>query len=169
MLRILLIGLTMIALLVVAERAAGGEIHPGSPQAAIAAELMKREANAWRFYKEKNTAALIAMTPDDFADLYSGGEVVNRARWLADMKGVDVDRQKLSGWHTFSLADDAILFTYDGQAWGRVHGRQVYNHAAVTSVWAKRSGRWLNVFYGETALDPDSVICSGYKAHEKKC
>ena len=142
--------------------AAAGEILPGSPRAALAAELIAKERDGWRFYKDKNVEALTAFTSDDFADLYSGGEVVDRKQWLADMQGVTVERSQLSKFHVFELADDAVLLTYDGEAWGHdAKGRKLHNHAAVTSAWARRGGRWLHVFYGETALDAASKIVGG--------
>lgn len=152
-------GLVAAAMMMVATvPARAGEILPGSPKAALAARLIALETESWRFYKEKNVAALTAMTSDDFADLYSSGEVVDRARWLADMKEVTVERSELGKWHAFELADDTILLTYEGKAWGKTPSGPVYNHAAVTSAWAWRDGHWINVFYGEAALEPESVF-----------
>jgi hypothetical protein len=143
--------------------AAAGEILPGSPKAALAAELIARDQDGWRLYKEKDAEGLMAMTSEDFRDLYSDGEVVGRERWLADMRGVDVERSETWDFHAFDLSDDAVLLAYKGEAWGRSGGQQVHNKAAVTSVWARRGGKWLNVFYGETALTPDSVFSGAKK------
>jgi hypothetical protein len=137
----------------VALPAAAGEITKSSPKAAIAAELMAKERASWKLYAAKDAAALTAMTSADFVDVYSGGEVVDRRRWLDDMRQVQVERQELSGFHAFELSGDTILFTYEGRAWGRTKAGPIYNHAAVTSAWARRGGKWLNVFYEETALD----------------
>jgi len=139
--------------------ALGQEIRPGSPKAALAEQLLAREKAEWTAYQAKDRAALIAATPEDFADLYSDGQVVDRKRWLDDMERVDVERFDLSGFHAFALSDDAILFTYRGEAWGvaRESRQKLHNVAAVTSVWARRGGQWLNVYYGEAALTADSV------------
>lgn len=151
------------ALLAPAVPALAGEILPGSPKAALAAELIAKDKEGWRFYKEKDAKALMAMTSEDFRDLYSDGEVVGRQRWLADMAGVDVERSQTWGFHAFDLSDDVVLLSYQGEAWGKSGGRPVHNKAAVTSVWARRDGRWLNVFYGETALTSDSVFSGAKK------
>lgn len=142
---------------------AAGEILPASPKAALAQQLVAKEKEGWRLYKQKDAAALTAMTSEDFADLYSDGGVVDKARWLADMKGVNVERSELGSFHVFDLSDDVVLMSYTGEAWGTSGGQQVHNKAAVTSVWARRGGKWLNVFYGETALTADSVFSGAKK------
>jgi len=149
-------GLT--AALCAARPASAGEILAGSPKAALAAELIARERDSWRFYRARDAAALTAMTSEDFADLYSSGEVVGRQRWLKDMAGITVERSRLGGFHAFELTPDSILLTYEGEAWGRTQDGPAHNRAKVTSAWARRHGRWLNVFYGETALDPASTF-----------
>src|SRR4051812_11617741 len=132
------LAIAALAAVTVALPAMAGEITKGSPKAAVAAELMVREQAAWDLYAAKDARALSAMTSEDFADLYSGGEVVGRKRWLDDMRQVQVDRHELSAFHVFELADDTILFTYEGKAWGRTKAGPIYNHAAVTSAWARR-------------------------------
>jgi hypothetical protein len=148
-----------LALAAGATAATAEEIVPGSPRAAQAQALVAREKAEWDAYRRKDRAALIAETPADFADLYSDGQVVDRRRWLDDMERVDVLRFALSDFHAFALSDDAMLLTYRGEAWARAKadGRALHNVAAVTSAWARRGDRWLNVFYGEAALTPDSV------------
>lgn len=158
-----LIALAAATLAAQAGAATAGEILPGSAKAALADELIAREKEGWRLYKDKDAAGLAAMTSADFADLYSDGEVVDKARWLADMKGVDVERSQTWGYHAFELSDDVVLMSYTGEAWGKSGGQAVHNKAAVTSVWARRGGKWLNVFYGETALTEDSVFSGAKK------
>jgi hypothetical protein len=133
------------------------EILPNTPEAALAAKLITMEKEEWQLYKNKDAARLAAMISDDFSDLYSTGKVMDRTGWLADMKRVSVERFELSNFHTFLIAENVVLITYEGKAWAKtMDGKSVFNDAAVTSAWARRGDQWLNVFYGETALDAES-------------
>jgi hypothetical protein len=133
------------------------EILPRAPEAALAAELISKEKRAWQLYKDKDAPGLTAMTADDFSDLYSTGKVLDRSIWLADMSKVTVERFELSNFHAFLIASNVILLTYEGKAWAKTRdGESVHNDAMVTSAWARRGDRWLNVFYGEVARDAGS-------------
>jgi hypothetical protein len=43
------------------------------------------------------------------------------------------------------LNQDAAIVTYEVDARALIHGREISMKNSVTSGWAKRGGRWLNV------------------------
>lgn len=143
---ILVLGLTAVA-----QSARAEEILPGSP---LAQRLVAMERDAWRLYKERDEAALRRIAPADFADLYLDGTVVDRERWLADMREVEVLSSALSGFHVFRLGDTSYLVTYEARARGRAGATIVETHIGVTSAWVRRGRAWQNLFYEENALEP---------------
>src|SRR3954471_14921259 len=66
---------------------------------ATADRFIALERDAWRFYKEKDEAALRRLAPADFADLYLDGTVVDREHWLKDMRDVEVLESELKRFH----------------------------------------------------------------------
>jgi hypothetical protein len=135
-------------------QAAAEEIVPGSPHEALAQRLVTMEREAWRLYKERDEAGLRRIAPADFADLYLDGTVVDRERWLADMREVEVLGSELGRFHIFRLSDTAYLVTYEARARGRAGATIVETHIGVTSAWVRRGRRWQNLFYEENALEP---------------
>ena len=122
----LLLFMLLLGLAAAAQSARAEEILPGSPRAALA----------------------------DFADLYLDGTVVDRERWLADMREVEVLGSELSRFHIFRLSDTSYLATYEARARGRAGATIVETHIGVTSAWVRRGGSWQNLFYEENALEP---------------
>ena len=145
-----LVALAALALLVsVPARAA--ELPASS---ALAQRLVAMERETWRLYKARDEAALRRLVPADFADLYLDGTVVDRERWLADMRGVEVLGSQLSHFHVFRLSDTSYVLTYEARARGRAGATVVETHVGVTSAWVRRGRAWQNLFYEENALEP---------------
>ena len=145
---------SLAALAAVPQRAHAEEILPGLPRAALAARLVAMERDSWRMYKERDEAALRRLAPADFADLYLDGTVVDRERWLADMRTVEVLGSELSRFHVFRLSDTSYVVTYEARARGRTGATVVETHVGVTSAWVRRGHVWQNLFYEENALEP---------------
>jgi hypothetical protein len=146
--------LILLAAAALPRQAAAEEILPGSPHQALAQRLVAMEREAWRLYKERDEAALRRLAPADFADLYLDGTVVDRERWLADMREVQVLGSELGRFHVFRLSDTAYLVTYEAHARGRAGPTIVETHVGVTSAWVRRGHGWQNLFYEENALEP---------------
>ena len=124
----------------------------GLSETSVGDMLIAPEKKTWELYKNKDVKALAELTPDDFYDIYSDGTVVNKERWLRDMLGVDVKDSTLSDFKVIILTRDAAVVVYTAVAHGTQSGKEVSIHNAVTSCWAKRNGRWLNVFYRENPI-----------------
>jgi hypothetical protein len=147
-----LVALAALALVAsLASPAAAAEVAPGS---AVARQLVALERDTWRLYKARDEAALRRLAPADFADLYLDGTVVDRERWLADMRGVEVLGSELGRFHVFRLSDTSYIVTYEARARGRAGATLVETHVGVTSAWARRGHGWQNLFYEENALEP---------------
>ncbi len=124
----------------------------GPSETSVGDMLIALEKKTWELYKHKDVKALAELTPADFYDIYSDGTVVNKERWLRDMLGADVKDSALSDFKVIMLTKDAAVVVYTAVAHGTQNGKEVSIHNAVTSCWAKRHGRWLNVFYRENPI-----------------
>lgn len=129
---------------------------PAKTRAAAVAELLvENEKRTWALYQSKDVKGLAALIGDDYYDVYPTGEAVDKKRYLADVAGTDVKDYELSGFEVRMLNEAAAVVVYRARVHASVGGREVKSVVAVTSAWARRGGRWLNVFYRENAVEVD--------------
>ena len=124
----------------------------GPGNTSVGEMLIALEKKTWDLYKNKDVKALTELTSDDFYDIYPDGSVVNREQWLRDMLSVEVKDSTLSDFKVIMLTKDAAVIVYTAIAHATDKGKEVSIHNAVTSCWAKRNDRWLNVFYRENPV-----------------
>ena len=115
--------------------------------------LMENERRTWELYKNRDVKGLSEFTSEDYVDIYPDGQVVNKEQYLRDVFGVKVHEYALSDFKVVWLNDDAAIVVYQARVRGEVRGKEIRSRVAVTSGWAKRAGKWLNVFYRENALE----------------
>lgn len=127
---------------------------PAKPDAAsVEAELITKEKRTWELYKNKDVKALAELTSEDYYDIYPGGEVVDKKQYLQDVLEIDVKDYSLSDFKVIMLNEGAAVMVYKAKTHGVVKGRELKSEVAVTSGWARREGKWLNVFYRESVLE----------------
>lgn len=77
------------------------------------------------------------------------------------IRGVDLIDYSLSKFRVVMLDKDAAIVVYEAVAHGSESQTAAHDlekgkvsaiHVTVTSAWARRNGRWLNVFYRENDL-----------------
>jgi hypothetical protein len=152
----LLAALTLLpALLFANSLTATAQGGPAKTGAAIEEELISKEKRTWELYKNKDVKALAELTSDDFYDIYPTGEVVDKKRYLQDVLEIDVKDYSLSDFKVIMLNEGAAVVVYKAKTHGVVRGRELKSEVAVTSGWARRGGKWLNVFYRENVLELD--------------
>lgn len=125
---------------------------PPSTQVGAAVEelLISNEKRTWELYKNKDVKALAELTSDDFYDIYPAGEVVDKKRYLQDVLEIEVKDYSLSDFKVIMLNEGAAVVVYKAQTHAFVKSKELKSEVAVTSGWARREGRWLNVFYRES-------------------
>src|SRR5829696_1967434 len=122
----------------------------GSEAARVEEGLISKEKRTWELYKDKDVKALAELTSEDF---YPAGEVVDKKRYLQDVLEIEVKDYSLSDFKVIMLNEGAAVVVYKAKTHGVVKGRELKSEVAVTSGWARRGGRWLNVFYRENVLE----------------
>jgi len=121
--------------------------------ASVGEELIAKERRTWELYKLKDVKALAELTSEDFYNIYPSGEVVDKKRYLADVLETELKDYALSDFKVIMLNEGAAVVVYKARPQAVVKGREIKSEVAVTSGWAQRGGRWLNVFYQESVLE----------------
>jgi len=133
-----------------------------SRAAGVSDALVARERQSWELVRRKDYAAFGSLLADDFLDVFPTGRIVGKRELLDKyIRGVDLKDYALSGFHVVRLSDDAAIVVYTAVMHGIESGEQAHAgkrgalveaRVTVTSAWALRGGRWLNVFYRENDL-----------------
>jgi len=135
-------------------RAQGGAAKSGAA-ASVEQTLVSNEKRTWELYQKKDVKGLAELTAEDYYDIYPTGEAVDKKRYLADVLETEVKDYSLSDFKVIMLNDAAAIVVYKAKVHGAVKEREIKSEVAVTSGWVRRGGRWLNVFYRESALEVD--------------
>lgn len=131
--------------------AAAEDVTESARHRTLVQTLTAYEREAWAAYARRDLAAAPARLAADYSDLQADGTVLDRAGHVAFVPDANIASLELDQFRVFRLSPDAALVTY--RALFRENttaGPGPRNVALVTSGWARRGGRWLNVFYRET-------------------
>ena len=127
------------------------------PAAAVAASdsvaqrLVAEERASWNLAIRRNAGAYKAFHATDFITVTGGGVVGKAASEESAMDAqVRFDQCALSGFEVRFVARNAALVTYRVKAAGLDHGKAFRLDGYASSLWMKRKGDWLNVFYQAT-------------------
>jgi hypothetical protein len=93
---------------------------------------------------------------DDFYDIFPDGKERTKSELLDFLRQAELKEYHLSNFRVTMLNEDAAVVTYRAEARARIQDEDVALCENVTAGWAKRNGRWLNVFAIGTPL-PEPV------------
>lgn len=128
----------------------------------VSALLIQKETSTWQAAKDKNYDLFESFMADDYVDVFASGEIHSKKEVMDYIRGVDMTEFSLSNFKVIMMNPDAAIIVYEARAratesHGMSRGKPVSEiHAAVTSAWANRSGKWLNVFYREADIPPQA-------------
>ena len=137
-----------------------GKRQVGSGSKSVEEMLIAYEQGSWEAVRRKDYKTFESFLADDFYDIFPNGQVVTKTELLQKyIRGVDLIDYALSDFKVIMLNRDAAIVVYTATAHGSesetasraaaTKGQVIAIHAAVTSGWARRGRRWLNVFYRE--------------------
>lgn len=115
----------------------------------VGTALTKREADMWRYVKEKNGQAFRASVD---TTLYSGIYYDGRRGSNLDVASyhwVDLERYDLSEMRAQAIDSSNVLVTYKAVLKGRATGVPVQGPYWMATLWHLRDGQWLAVFHSE--------------------
>jgi ketosteroid isomerase-like protein len=107
--------------------------------------LVEQEKQTWALIQQKDLEKFANYLAEDFYDIFPDGEERSKSELLAFLSQADLKDYQLSNFRVTMLNSDAAIVTYNVDARAFIQGKEMSMHNAVTSGWAKRDGRWLNV------------------------
>jgi hypothetical protein len=113
--------------------------------------LITYETETWSLIKRKDLKGFASYLAEDFYDIFPDGEERTKSALLEFLSGADLKDFRLSNFRVTMLNQDAAIVTYQVDARAFIQGKEISMNNSVTSGWAKRGGRWLNVSAGASA------------------
>ena len=144
-------GLAGAALPTVCNATAVPAVASATVHGTVGQRLITNERASWDLAIKRDVSAYKAFHAPDFFTV-TGTGVVNRAPSEASAMDSNVrfDQCELSGFDVHFVAENAALITYRVKATGLDHGKAFQLDSHASSLWMKRDGKWLNVFYQAT-------------------
>jgi hypothetical protein len=107
--------------------------------------LIAYENETWRLIKQKDLRAFASYLAEDFYDIFPDGQERSKAELLEFLRCAELKEFQLSNFRVTMLNQDAAIVTYCANARALIQGKEVSLKESVTSGWARRGGRWVNV------------------------
>lgn len=132
--------------------AAAEDVTDAARHRTLVQTLTGYEREAWATYARRDVVNAPARLAADYSDLQADGTVLDRAGHVAFVPDADLASWTLDQFRVFRLSPDVALVTYRARSReNTATGPGPESVAWITSGWARRGGRWLNVFYRETS------------------
>ncbi|MFC4764333.1 DUF4440 domain-containing protein [Dyella koreensis] len=147
----LLLSILAAATPAVCDAAASPTLVPAAVNDTIGQRLFAEERASWDLAIKRDATAYKALHAPDFFTV-TGTGVVDRVRSETSAMDANVrfDQCELSGFDVRFVAENAALVTYHVKAAGLDHGKAFQLDSYASSLWMKRDGKWMNVFYQAT-------------------
>jgi len=121
--------------------------QPNSSQRlSVADTLIACENDTWRLIKQKDLDGFSSYLAEDFYDIFPDGKERTKSELLEFLRGADLKDYRLSNFRVTMLNQDAAVVTYHVDAHASIQGYDIWMKNSVTSGWAKRGSKWLNIF-----------------------
>jgi hypothetical protein len=108
--------------------------------------LIHCENETWRRIKQKDLNGFASYLAEDFYDIFPDGKERTKSELLKFLSEADLKDYRLSNFRVTMLNEDAAVATYHVDAHASIQGNEISMKNSVTSGWAKRGNKWLNVF-----------------------
>jgi hypothetical protein len=108
--------------------------------------LIRCENETWRLIKQKDLSGFASYLAEDFYDIFPDGKERTKSELLKFLSEADLKDYRLSNFRVTMLNEDAAVATYHVDAHASIQGNEISMKNSVTSGWAKRGNKWLNIF-----------------------
>jgi hypothetical protein len=122
------------------------------PPHSSAETLIACERDTWNLIQRKDLQGFARYLADDFYDIFPDGTQRTKSELLEFLTRAELKKYHLSNFRVTMLNEDAAVVTYRANARARIEGEEIALRENVTGGWARRGGRWLNVFAIGTPL-----------------
>jgi hypothetical protein len=107
--------------------------------------LVDHERQTWALIQQKDLEKFATYLAEDFYDIFPDGAERSKPQLLEFLSKAHLKEYELTTFRVTMLNPDAAIVTYNVNARAVIQGTEISMHNAVTSGWARRDGRWLNV------------------------
>ncbi len=107
--------------------------------------LVEHEKQTWALIRQKDLEKFATYLAEDFYDIFPDREERSKSELLQFLSKADLKEYELTNFRVTMLNPDAAIVTYNVDARAVIQGEEISMQNAVTSGWAKREGKWLNV------------------------
>lgn len=120
----------------------------------MADRLIAYEHETWSLIKRNDLNGFASYLSEDFYDIFPDGKERTKSELLDFLGDADLKDYRLGNFRVTLLTRDAAIVTYHVDARAIIQGKEIAMRNSVTSGWAKRGGRWLNVSAVASAQPP---------------
>ncbi len=114
----------------------------------VEAQIIALEKAGWEAWKNKDAAWYQTNLAADVMHV-SGSGVANKAQLISSLADCDVKSVALSDFKLLMITKDSALITFVGRQEAVCGGKPQPAIVRASAAYAKRGGKWLNVFYTE--------------------
>ncbi len=119
-----------------------------SKDSKVEAQIIALEKAGWEAWKNKDAKWFQANQTDDALSVHADG-VTDKAQGIKDLPNCEVKSVSLDNFKFLMIDKDAALITFVGTQDAVCGGKVQPSTVRASSVYVKRGGKWLNVFYTE--------------------
>jgi ketosteroid isomerase-like protein len=121
--------------------------QPNSSERPSAADiLIACENETWRLIQQKDLKGFASYLAEDFYDIFPDGKERTKSELLKFLPGAELKDYQLRHFRVTMLNQEAAVVTYHVDADASIQGNEISMKNSVTSGWAKRGDKWVNVF-----------------------
>ena len=126
---------------------------PAAAQDQLLSALTDLELGFWDAHVADDRTYFEANLSDDAIMISSEGVTVGKAAVIDLTFSCDAEDFELEDWALHPVSDDVAIVTFEAEYTLTCDGARVGFEVVVSSTYALRNGRWLNVSYQETVED----------------
>ena len=115
--------------------------------------LVTLEKQSWQAWQARDPKFFERFLSEDHVELYSSG-ALKKAEVVATVASPScvVNSYRVDKFELIPINPDAALLTYYAEQDTQCGGKKVPSPAWVSSLYVRRDGRWLNLFYQQTPV-----------------
>ena len=142
---VLTIAASFLAFSRLTSKKAGRAINNG-----VANELISMEKKTWELWKAGDKCSFAALLADGFVNVDAQG-FSNKSENIEEFDNFSNQEYRLSDFNVRWNRADVAMILYKAYLKGKYKGEPFEENLYVSSEWVRLGGKWLNVFYHETA------------------
>ena len=117
----------------------------------VEAQIIALEKAGWEAWKNKDARWFQANLTDDALSVHAEG-VADKSQSIKDIGSCDVKSVSLDNFKFLMIDKDTALITFVGTQDAVCGGKTQPGSVRASSVYVRRGGKWLNVFYTEVPI-----------------